>query len=225
MSSSLAPDEPGEIYGTGEEDRVSQDGLTRMNADPTESFDVFLCHAHNDAEIVERLGVKITDEVHLRVWLDKWILVPGEHWQQEMAKGLEQAKTCAVCVSQETPHGWFREEIERALNRQAKDHTFRVIPIILPNGDRTVIDNFLELRTWVDFQAGIDDGYAFHVLISGIRGRAPGRYVAHKVTDTLALETIRGKLRRIRTLREEQLIDDNVALEYQRRVLDEIIEP
>jgi hypothetical protein len=194
-----------------------------MMADPVHDFDVFLSHAHGDAEIVERLGAKLTDEAQLRVWLDKWILVPGEHWQQEMARGLEQARTCAVCVSQDTPSGWFREEIERALNRQAKDPSFRVIPIILPNGDRTVVDNFLELRTWVDFKAGIDDGYAIHVLISGIRGKPPGRYVAGEIIRGLALEAMRGKLKKIRSLREEQLIDDNVALEYQRRVLDEII--
>jgi hypothetical protein len=149
-----------------------------MVANSTQKFDVFLSHAHEDAEIVERLGVKLTDEARLRVWLDKWILIPGEHWQQQMARGLEQAETCAVCVSRETSNGWFREEIERALNRQAKDPKFRVIPIVLPNGDRTVVDNFLELRTWVDFKVGIDDHYAFHVLISGIHGRAPGRYVA-----------------------------------------------
>jgi hypothetical protein len=193
-----------------------------MTANLIQSFDVFLSHAHEDAEIVERLGVKLTD-AQLRVWLDKWILVPGEHWQQEMAKGLEQAKTCAVCISQDTPGGWFREEIERALNRQAKDAAFRVIPIILPNGDRTLVDNFLELRTWVDFKAGIDDGYALHVLTSGILGKPPGRYVPNEGASNLALEGMRGKLRKIRSLREEQLIDDNVAHEYQRRLLDEII--
>ena len=67
MSSDLAPDGPSASYGTGPEDRVSQDGWTRMNADPIESFDVFLSHAHNDAEIVERLGVRLTDEAELRV--------------------------------------------------------------------------------------------------------------------------------------------------------------
>jgi hypothetical protein len=186
-------------------------------------FDVFLSHAHSDAEIVECLGAKLTDEAHLRVWLDKWILVPGEHWQQEMAKGLELAQTCAVCISQDTPKGWFREEIERALNRQVKDPSFRVIPVILPNGDRSVVDNFLELRTWVDFKAGIEDGYAIHVLTCGIRGQPPGRYQVIDSASAVALEAMREKLKKIRSLREDQLIDDNVAHEYQRRVLDEII--
>jgi hypothetical protein len=190
---------------------------------PALSFDVFLSHAHADAEVVERLGVKLADKAQLSVWLDKWVLVPGEHWQQEMARGLEHAKTCAVCLSKDTPKGWFREEIERALNRQVKDPSFRVIPVILPNGNRTVVDDFLELRTWVDFKSGIDDGYAFHVLRSGILGTPPGRYPTDELTDRFALDASREKLTKIRSLREENLIDDNVAVEYQRRVLDEIV--
>jgi hypothetical protein len=195
-----------------------------MTADVASSFDVFLSHSHEDAEAVERLGAKLEDQAQLHVWLDKWVLVPGERWQQRMAKGLDQAKTCAVCISRNTPKGWFREEIERALNRQTKDAAFRVIPVILPDGDRTVVDDFLELRTWVDFKAGIDDGYALHVLISGIRGVSPGRYPPDESPRSLALDAERGKLMKIRSLLEEQLIDDNVALEYQRRVLDKIIE-
>jgi len=213
-------DNPNAGYGTNKTDRGER---VRMISDPAEQFDVFLSHAHNDAEIVERLAVKLADEARLRVWLDKWVLIPGCHWQQEMAKDLDLAKTCAVCVSQETPHGWFREEIERALNRQVKDPAFRVIPVILPNGDQTVIDAFLELRTWVDFNGGIDDGYAFHVLIHGVRGTPPGRYVSNNPEAAPVFESIRGKLKRIRSLREEQLIDDNVAIEYQRRMLDEIL--
>src|SRR5919109_1591030 len=92
-------------------------------------FDVFLCHAHVDAGFIELLVARLADEAQFRIWLDRWILVPGEHWQQEMAKGLEQAKTCAICIGQHTPKGWFREEIERALNRQTKDNSFRVIPV------------------------------------------------------------------------------------------------
>jgi hypothetical protein len=132
----------------------------------TETFDVFLSHSHEDSNIVEKLAAKLQDERHFRVWLDKWILVPGNDWQREMAQGLEKAKTCGVCISRNTPSGWFREEIARALNRQSKDPSFRVIPIILPNGDNKIVDDFLELRTWVDFKDGIDDGYSLHVLVS-----------------------------------------------------------
>ena len=185
-------------------------------------FDVFLSHAHVDADLVEMLGARLVDEACLRVWLDKWVLIPGEHWQQEMAKGLEQAKTCAVCVGRSTPNGWFREEIEKALNRQSKNTAFRVIPVILPDGDRSVIDNFLDLRTWVDFRNGIGDVHAFHMLRCGVMGVPPGRLQASSSgSDEVA--AVRDRLSRIRALRNEQLIDDDIALEYQRRILDQLI--
>lgn len=189
-------------------------------SEPRHNFDVFLSHAHSDAGIVERLAEKLTDDAGLRVWLDKWILVPGEHWQQEMAKGLEEAATCAVCISQTTPKGWFREEIERALNMQARESSFRVIPLILPKGDSSVVDSFLELRTWVDFKEGIEDAYAMHVLTCGIRGKPPGRYKPNDSGGELDLDGERAKLKAIRRLLDEQLIDENIALEYQRRILE-----
>lgn len=188
-------------------------------------FDVFLSHAHPDAEVVELLGERLEDEANLRVWLDRWILVPGEHWQQEMAKGLDHAKTCAVCIGAQTPAGWFREEIERALNLQTRDNSFRVIPLILQNGDRSLIENFLELRTWVDFKNGLNDNHAFHILVSGIRGIPPGRYSDLQAGNNDELLLIRQRLQHIRAFRREQLIDDDIALEYQRRILDQIIEP
>lgn len=187
-------------------------------------FDVFLSHAHLDAEVVEQLGIRLADEAGMRVWLDKWVLVPGEHWQQAMAKGLAEAKSCAVCVGSNTPSGWFREEIERALNRQARDNTFRVIPVVLPNGKRNSVDNFLELRTWVEFQNGIRDARAFHVLLSGIRGEAPGRGPSLGAFGSdQRLSEVRETLIRIRALQREQLIDDDIALEYQRRILDRLV--
>jgi hypothetical protein len=196
-----------------------------MNGGDVENFDVFLSHAHVDAESVGKLATRLADEAGFSVWLDRWVLVPGEHWQQAMAKGLNQARTCAVCVGKQTPQGWFREEIEQALNRQTKDKSFRVIPIILPGGDPSMIDNFLDLRTWIDFSGGLASEDAFHILVSGISGRPPGRRPCPQGADERVLNALKEQLLRIRVLRTEQLIDDVVALEYQRRLLDRLIVP
>jgi hypothetical protein len=174
---------------------------------------------------VEALGIRLTDEAQMNVWLDRWVLVPGSHWQQDMAKGLDQARCCAVCIGTHTPKGWFREEIEKALNRQTKEPSFRVIPVILPGGDRSLIDDFLELRTWVDFGEGIDDGRAFHLLTSGIKGIPPGRYSPKPALTNSTVLSIRENLSHIRELRHQKLIDEPIALEYQRRLLDQLIGP
>ena len=137
--------------------------------------DAFLSHSHADAAIVEQLARKLEDEAGLTVWLDQWFLVPGEPWRRAMARGLDEAGCCVVCVGDRTPRGWIDEEIGRALSIQVSGRSYRVIPVLLPGADPSYVDAFLELRTWVDFRNGLDDADAFHRLVSGIRGVPPGR--------------------------------------------------
>jgi hypothetical protein len=98
-----------------------------------------------------------------------------------------------------------------------------VIPVILPGGDYNLIDNFLELRTWVDFGQSIEDERGFHLLLSGIRGLPPGRYIPAIAHADSALSSISQDLFRLKELRRQQLIDDEIALEYQRRLLDKLV--
>lgn len=189
------------------------------NIAPTENFHAFLSHSHNDAEWVEELAGRLEDKENFRVWLDRWTLIPGQHWQQEMARGLDQANCCIVCVSEQTPLGWFREEIQKALNRQSQDPSFRVIPLLLPNASIENISEFLELRTWVDFRHEVDPDYAFHLLVSGIKGVAPGRWPRKKSETIMAVSAIENKLRELNRLRRDKLVDDEIALEFQRELL------
>lgn len=187
-------------------------------------FDVFLSHSHLDAIMVEALAKQLEDEFKFRVWLDKWVLIPGKSWQQEIARGLDQANLCAVCIGRETPKGWFREEIERAINRQTKEASFRVIPVLLPNAQEITVDNFLELRTWVKFEKGFDDPSAIHILVSGIKGVAPGRGPVKSEEKEASHDQEREFLKQIQRWRNERLIDDEIAIEYQRKILDRVME-
>ena len=186
-------------------------------------FDVFLSHSHVDAEVIEQIANRLADEAHLRVWLDKWELVPGNLFRQGLAKGLDEAASCAVFLGSSTPRGWFDQEIGRALNRQANELTFRVIPVILPGGDHSVVDNFLELRTWVEFKDDINDPEAFRFLKSGVLGVAPGR--PSELTATVegeAKEVIK-QLEMLRELGERKLIADQIALEFQRKLVEQLM--
>lgn len=97
-------------------------------------YDVFLSHNSKDKPAVETLAVRLTDEARLRVWLDKWNLIPGEPWQEEIERALDQAHTCAVFLGPHEFGGWHHEEMRAALNRRVADRTpkFRVIPVLLP---------------------------------------------------------------------------------------------
>jgi hypothetical protein len=141
-----------------------------------EIYDVFLSHSHTDAEYVEKLAELLEDKKGLKSWLDKWVVVPGGSFQQPITKGLEEAKSCAVFLGAKTAGGWFKKEYQAALNRQAEDESFRVIPVLLPGADPKALNFFHKLHDWVDFRNEKDFEYALHRLTSGIKGEPPGRW-------------------------------------------------
>lgn len=199
---------------------------TMIQPEPEGRWDVFLSHSHLDADWVEELATRLQDERGIHPWLDRWVLVPGKPWQREIARGLEQAASCAVCLGQQTPRGWFENEIGKALNRQAKDTEFRVIPVLLPGADaklaETLRDTFLDLNTWVDFRAYSDPNRAFHLLVCGVKGLAPGRWTPPAPRNTLGADMVQ-KLHELRQLRQASLVDDAVALDVQRKIVEKLL--
>jgi WD40 repeat protein/energy-coupling factor transporter ATP-binding protein EcfA2 len=140
-------------------------------------YDVFLSHNSQDKPAVERLARRLTDETGLRPFLDKWHLVPGEPWQEALEEALDQSRTCAVFLGPAGLGTWENEEMRAALDIRASTPDFRVIPVLLPGArlpERGRLPRFLARHTWVDFRPGLDDADAFHRLVCGIQGVAPG---------------------------------------------------
>jgi hypothetical protein len=148
--------------------------------DPTTRFagyDVFLSHSSADKDAVEAVARRLEDEAGLRPFLDKWHLIPGNPWQEELDQALDSSRTCAVFIGPHEIDPWENEEMRVALMDQVKRPGFRVIPVLLPGAmlpHRGRLPRFLTSLTWVDFRAGLDDAEAFHRLVSGIKGQAPG---------------------------------------------------
>jgi tetratricopeptide (TPR) repeat protein len=138
-------------------------------------YDVFLSHASADKAAVEAIAHRLTD-VGLRPFLDRWHLVPGEPWQEALEEALDASATCAVCIGPNGLAPWENEEMRAAIEERVRNHSFRVIPVLLPGaGPVPDLPRFLRRMTWCDFGTGLDDPTAFHRLVAGIRGEAPGR--------------------------------------------------
>jgi hypothetical protein len=76
-----------------------------MAEDHAKKFDVFLSHSHVDAAAIEQIAARLSDEAQLHVWLDKWELVPSNLFRQGLAKGPDEAASCAECgESADLPH-------------------------------------------------------------------------------------------------------------------------
>lgn len=144
----------------------------------TRLYDVFLSHTSADKDAVEALARRLEDEATLSPFLDKWHLIPGNPWQEELEQALDTSRTCAVFIG---PHGmgpWENVEMRSALDDRVKRSGFRVIPVLLPGAvlpERGTLPRFLSSLTWVDFRSGLQDAEAFRRLVAGIRGEPPGR--------------------------------------------------
>jgi sugar lactone lactonase YvrE len=147
-------------------------------------YDVFLSYASPDRADVEKLALRLENEAHLKVFLDKWVLVPGEEFIPELDEAIRASRSCAVFLGPQGIRPWQSQEIQAALTRavsvsgRSGAPAFRVIPVLLPGAPELPpedIPTFLSLRTWIDFRCvkGLDDEDMFLRLVAGVRGMAP----------------------------------------------------
>jgi hypothetical protein len=142
----------------------------------TRLYDVFLSHTSAAKDAVEAIARRLEDEATLSPFLDKWHLIPGNPWQEELEQALDTSRTCAVFIG---PHGmgpWENVEMRSALDDRVKRSGFRVIPVLLPGAvlpERGTLPRFLSSLTWVDFRSGLQDAEAFRRLLGGFVANRP----------------------------------------------------
>jgi hypothetical protein len=62
---------------------------------PAVTQDIFLSHFHQDAETATTLTDQLEHKAHVSVWLDRWVLVPGEQWIHALRR-LEHVDLCCA---------------------------------------------------------------------------------------------------------------------------------
>lgn len=142
-----------------------------MQLHPDHAYDVFVSYHWRDHAGVEAIAHALRD-VGLRVFLDRWYLHPGRPWSQELEAVLGACQAVAVCIGPREMGPWQQREVNMALERQARESAFPVIPVLLPGADPVL--GFLSQNTWVDLRAGPDDPVLISILTGAIAGRAPG---------------------------------------------------
>ena len=147
------------------------------------SYDLFLSYHRGDHQQVEPIA-RALRERGLGVFLDRWYLVPGKPWPQALEQALGRCRAVAVFVGSAGFGNWQQREKYLALDRQGRDSTFPVIPVLLPGAESPL--EFLSLNTWVDFAAGADDALALDTLAAAARGQPPGPELAERVRATRA---------------------------------------
>ena len=124
---------------------------------PTSKLPVFLCHASDDKQRVRELYQRLRAD-GFAPWLDEENLIPGQNWEQEIRKAVNNAGAVLVCLSQQsiTKTGFVQKEIRIALDaaEERPEDTIYIIPARL---EECAVPDRLRTWQWVDLFA--DRGY------------------------------------------------------------------
>ena len=93
-------------------------------------WDVFLSYSSRDRPAIEQIA-HLLKQAGLEPFFDRWCLSAGGRWQQELAEGLRNSASCAVFIGPHDLGAWEHQELSFALDRAAKDSSFRVFPVLL----------------------------------------------------------------------------------------------
>ena len=152
----------------------------------SQAFHVFLSHNSSDKQLVREIA-RLLREQGLNPWLDEEQLIPGERWQDALARGIRDSATCAMFLGPHSLGNWQEEELDLLRNRAANSRDYRLTPVLLPGltdpFDASLIPPFLQSRTWVDFRPGIGDPLATHLLVCSIKRIPPGPRDLGRVTE------------------------------------------
>jgi MoxR-like ATPase len=126
-------------------------------APPGRSCRVFLCHSSNDKPAVRKLYGRLRQE-GLDAWLDEENIIPGQTWDLEIRRAVQDADLVIVCLSHGsvTKTGYVQREISMVLDlsEEQPEGKIYLIPARL---EECEVPRRLARFQWVDlFQP---DGY------------------------------------------------------------------
>jgi hypothetical protein len=128
-------------------------------------YDVFICHSSLDKKPARELAEKLKKD-GLRVWLDEWVIQPGDSIPLAIEQGLESSRTLVLFMSAHAfLSEWVTLERQAALFRDPTNQKRRFIPILL---DDSPIKESLKQFAYIDWREKSDEQYAklFHLCKS-----------------------------------------------------------
>ncbi len=84
----------------------------------TRKLRVFLCHASQDKPVVRELYRRLNNEGWIDPWLDEEKLLPGQDWDMEIERAVENSDDVIVCLSSNSvsKEGYIQKELRKILD-------------------------------------------------------------------------------------------------------------
>ena len=154
---------------------------------------VFLCHSSGDKATVRDLYKRLRTD-GIEPWLDEEELLPGQNWQQEIAKAVRVTDAIVVCLSRASSNkeGFVQKEIKYALDAadEKPEGTIFVIPLRLE--DCSIPER---LQHWHVGNLFEERGYerlirALQIRANGLGFPGPQAGPAREIRNSIGMELI-----------------------------------
>ena len=122
----------------------------------TFEYDVFLSHSSKDKAVVRELATRLRKD-GLEVWLDEWVIQPGDSIPSLISEGLTQSRILVLCMSANAfGSDWVTLEHQTVMFRDPMNKNRRFVPIRI---DGSPIKDILRQFAYVDWQQKDDQNY------------------------------------------------------------------
>lgn len=109
-----------------------------------------MSHSTHDKARVRLLAESLRDS-GLRVWLDEWVIQPGDDIYAAIEHGLEYAQTLILCLSQAAiDSNWVKLERNTTIFRDPQNKERRFIPLLLEDCRPPAVIRRLAHLDWRD---------------------------------------------------------------------------
>ena len=116
-------------------------------------------------EVRRQLGAR-----GVSVFYDRESLGLGLDWFEPLERALGRVRGVVVLLGPNGLGRWQRRERALALDRQTREATFPVIPVLLPESKADDYSGFLLLNTYADLRGGVDNPDTLDAIVDTIVG-------------------------------------------------------
>lgn len=124
---------------------------TQFELTPLSERQIFLSYSSAHKEQARQL-VQSLRRNGLKVWFDEDNLAPGDRWMTNLEQAIEQASAMVVYVGRLGVHKWVDREVRFGLERNTREPSFRLIPVLGEGADLALLPPFLSQHQAVDLR-------------------------------------------------------------------------
>lgn len=173
--------------------------MERKPTSASRNYDVFLAHGSGDKPLVNEIYETLLSKDY-SVFLDSEELNAGAVWRPKLEDALRESRCFVICAGPAGPGPWTELEVDFALRRNRQEPSFKVVPVLMPGGSNTHLEQLSELLPsfqYIDLRGGLSVELGEARLIEMINRALTGSIQGNQPPGHLPVGDVQRGLKRL----------------------------